>query len=296
MARTSDARLFLITGATGSTGSPAVRILLERGHRVRAMVHKEDDRTQALQQAGAEVVVADLLDFSAVSAAVVGVTAAYFCYPIAPGLLEATANFAQAASEAGIEAVVNMSQMSARREAASHAAQQHWLAERLLDRTAMMVTHLRPTLFADWLSWSMTRSGGDGVYRLPFSGGSHAPVAAADQSRVIAAILEKPAPHAGQIYPLSGPVALTYHQIAEKVGRTLGFPVHFEPTDSDVFGARVSEMGASAHLVQHFDNIAVDYRNGVFATTNNLIEVITGVAPMTVEEYVTAHLSTLANK
>ncbi|MFE4831241.1 NmrA family NAD(P)-binding protein [Streptomyces sp. NPDC056672] len=33
-----DDRLFLITGATGKTGAGTVRLLLERGHRVRALV------------------------------------------------------------------------------------------------------------------------------------------------------------------------------------------------------------------------------------------------------------------
>jgi uncharacterized protein YbjT (DUF2867 family) len=47
-------RLFLVTGATGKTGSGTVRLPLERGHRARAMVHREDKRSRALAEAGAE--------------------------------------------------------------------------------------------------------------------------------------------------------------------------------------------------------------------------------------------------
>src|ERR1700740_3683166 len=142
----SSDQLFLITGATGNTGAPTVKILLEAGHLVRAFVHRVDQRSDALAALGAEIVEGDLLDFHAGGSAMSGVGAAYFCYPIAPGtLLPATAIFAQAASEAGVGAVVNMSQISARREAKSHAAQQHWLPERLLDRSAFSTTHLRPT-------------------------------------------------------------------------------------------------------------------------------------------------------
>jgi uncharacterized protein YbjT (DUF2867 family) len=141
--------LFLVTAATGNTGLPAVQFLRESGHRARAFVHTIDDRSQPLQDAGAEVVQGDLLDFHAVSSALTGVTAASFCYPIAPGeLLQATALFAQAASEAGVHSIVNMSQISARREATSDTAREHWIAERVLDRTAMITTHLRPTLFS----------------------------------------------------------------------------------------------------------------------------------------------------
>src|SRR5262245_52777067 len=117
----NDERLFLITGATGNTGITSVRLLLERGHRVRAFVHREDDRSQALAAAGAEVVAGDLLNLRDVSSAMRGVSGAYLTYPILPDLLEATVVFAQAAAEGGVRSVVNMSQISARREAASNA-------------------------------------------------------------------------------------------------------------------------------------------------------------------------------
>src|SRR5258707_11601166 len=103
---TDTNELFLITGATGNTGAHTVRLLREEGLRVRALVHTLDDRAARLSEQGAEVVRGDLLDFHSVSAATVGVTAAYFNYPIVSGLVDATVNFAQAASEAGTRAVV----------------------------------------------------------------------------------------------------------------------------------------------------------------------------------------------
>jgi uncharacterized protein YbjT (DUF2867 family) len=45
--------LFLITGATGNTGAPAVKLLRQAGHRVRAFVHKVDSRSQSLEGLGA---------------------------------------------------------------------------------------------------------------------------------------------------------------------------------------------------------------------------------------------------
>jgi len=150
-------------------------------------VHSLDDRATRLSEQGAEVVRGDLLDFHSISAATAGVTAAYFNYPISPGLIEATVNFAQAATEAGVHAVVNMSQISARREAKSNAARQHWIAERLLDRTAMVTTHLRPTFFAEWINWFWVRRENEGVLRLPLGSGRHAPISGRDQAPRISA-------------------------------------------------------------------------------------------------------------
>ena len=105
---------FLITGATGRTGGDAALQLLEKQHAVRALAHRADDRSKQLQDIGVEVVFGDFLDFDAVRAALNGVQRAYFCYPISPGIVQATAQFAQGSKEAGVEVIVNMSQKSAR--------------------------------------------------------------------------------------------------------------------------------------------------------------------------------------
>src|SRR5260221_13857815 len=107
----SDIR-FLVTGATGATGSAAATQLLDKGRRVRAFVHREDERSESLRRRGAEVVVGDLLDFDVVREALKGVNRAYFVYPIRPGLVQATAQFAQSAVEAGSAGVANTSQVS----------------------------------------------------------------------------------------------------------------------------------------------------------------------------------------
>ncbi|WP_028935682.1 NAD(P)H-binding protein [Pseudonocardia spinosispora] len=274
----------LITGATGKTGSHATTTLLGRGHQVRALVHRVDERSERLAEAGAEIVTGDLLDLDAVAKATQGIEAAYLTYPIAPGLIDATATLLQAAEENHVGALVNMSQISARRDAGSNAARQHWIAERVLDHFSGTVTHIRPTFFAEWLLHFRDETTGD--LRLPFGEGRHAPIPAEDQGRLIAAILEDPAPHAGKIYPLYGPVELDHHQIARAVSETLGYPVRYVPVEIEEFQAQLERTGRSPHLIQHLSNVAIDYRNGIFAGTNDVIRTITGTEALTVEEFV----------
>lgn len=276
-------RNLLVTGATGKTGAHTVRTLLQQGHHVRALVHRDDERSARLADAGAEIVVADLRDLDAVSRAAKGIDAAYLTYPIAPGLLEVTATLLQAAEENKVGAIVNMSQKSARRDAVSNAARQHWLGERVLDHFSGSVTHLRPTFFAEWLINFRDRETGD--LRLPFGTGRHAPIAAEDQGRVIAAILADPAPHAGKTYPLYGPVELDHYQIAEAMSRALGRPVRYVPVEPEEFGARIA-AGRGEHLAQHLVNVAIDYRNGIFAGTNDIVRTVTGTEPLSVEAFV----------
>ena len=302
---------FLITGATGATGGAAAEQLLEQGRRVRAFVHRSDERAENLRKRGADIVVGDLLDFDAVRAALKNVDRAYFVYPIQPGLVQATAQFAQAAREAGIEAIVNMSQVSARSDAKSHSARDHWLAEQVLDWSGLNVTHIRPTYFAEWLLYlaPMIRQGA--IYA-PFTTGRHAPIAGADQGRVIAGILQNPQPHRGKVYPLYGPIELTYEEIAQIVGRVLGRRIEYHSMPIEPWAELVAKASAgrplrnnagslyaepdritgkpgSDFLIQHLREVAIDHTNGVFAGTNDLVATLGGRAPLTVEEFVTQH-------
>jgi NAD(P)H dehydrogenase (quinone) len=283
----------LVTGATGDTGRATVDELLARGHQVRALAHGQDDRSKKLQDRGVEVVYGDLLDFGQVKAALNGVQRAYFVYPIRPGILQATAYFAQAAKEAGVDGIVNMSQKSAREDAKSHAATDHWLSERVFDWSDLTVAHIRPTYFAEWLLYlaPMIKAG---LLHVPFGTGKHAPIAAEDMGRVIVGILEDPAPHRGGIYPLFGPVEYTYRETAQLLSRVLGKDVQYKQVDFEEFSKILQASGKNAgrensFLFQHLKEVAIDHQNGIFEGTNDLVEKLGGRPPMTLEAFITKH-------
>jgi NAD(P)H dehydrogenase (quinone) len=289
MPRTS----ILIGGATGATGSVATKLLLEKGFPVRAFVHKDDERAHKLQALGAEIFVGELLDFRAVRRAFEGIKRAYFVYPMRPGLVQATAHYAQAAKEAKAEFVLNMSQRTARSDALSDNALQHWLAERVFDWTGTPVTHLRPTAFNEWLLY-MRKGISAGHYRVPFGpAGKFAAISAEDLGAVIAEILASPEPHAGQTYPLLGPIELTPPQIAEIVSQTLGKPVRYEQITGAQWVEEVSGTPNVPFLVQHISAIAEMHAQGLMAGTNDVVEKITGRKPQSVAEFVEKHRAAL---
>ena len=302
----------LITGATGDTGGYAIEQLLHKGHQVRALVHRRDNRSQRLQDKGVEVVAGDYLDLDAMRAAVKGVRRAYFVYPIRPGIIQATAYFAQAAKDAGVETIVNMSQISAREDAKSHAARDHWVAERVFDWSGIAVTHLRPTFFAEWL----LHAGIDRGMRTlawPLGTGKHAPVAAEDQARVIVGILENPAPHRAKVYPLFGPKEYTPAEIAQVAARVLGKDVRYKQVTVEEWQRNAAsgrplvpgQVSArtmygeleklqrdelkESFVLQHIREVALDHQAGVFAGTNDLIETIGGRPPMSLEAFIEKH-------
>ena len=288
---------FLVTGATGETGSYTVRRLLEKGHAVRAMVHKEDERAEALRRAGAEVVVGDLFEHDDAIRATADITAAYFCYPVRPGIIQTTAYFTDAARRAGLKAVINMSQISAREDSKSHAARDHWIAERIFDWSGVPTVHLRPTFFSQWLLYPFARRTivERSIIDLPYGAGRHAPIAAEDQARLIAALLVEPAVHLGKTYTLHGPIELDQPGIAAAISEVLGRKISYQPLTIPEYRQRLEKFGLPEFLIQHFCAIAVDYQNGIFLGADKVIAEVTGEPPMTVQDFVASHRAAFDN-
>lgn len=65
------------------------------------------------------------------------------------------------------------------------------------------------------------------------------------------------------------------------MSRALDREVTYVPIELDEFAAILHGRGAPDHLIQHLLAVAVDYRNGVFAGTNDLVKTIGGSDPST---------------
>ena len=291
-------RTVLITGATGDTGRAATRESIKRGLEVRVMVHSKDDRSAALEKQGSEVVEGDLLKIDTIRSAMEGVDAAYLVYPVAPGLIQATVNFAQAAREAGVSAVINLSQRSADRHSKSDSCKDTFVAEQVLNWSGLAVTHLRPTYFLEWLlyPWQLPLLAEEGILRLPVGKGKHAPIGAEDQGRVIAAILQEPGGHAGQTYPLFGPVEMDHDQMAEELSEALGRNIVFEDIPIEDYCKSIEAMGVPAYIVQHLRGAMDAYQQGVMGGMNENVERLSGQRPMSVGEFARAHADQLNPK
>ncbi|WP_441242656.1 NmrA family NAD(P)-binding protein [Tardiphaga sp. 768_D3_N2_1] len=288
---------FLVSGATGRTGGVAVDELLKMGRRVRAYVRSDDKRAAALRARGVDIAVGDFSDIDKIRAAMEGIKSAYFLHPIAPGIVSAAAYFAQAAKEAGVAAIVNMSQISARRESTSHAAQDHWISERVFDWSGVPTTHLRPTFFADWLVyphfakeiWTKKK------IEFPFANGRHAPIAADDQGRVIAHLLAEPKGHEGKTYTLHGPVEMNHVEIAAAMSEVLGSRIDYAPTSIEEFRNKMETLYKfPPFLTQHLVEVAQNYRDGIFSGTNNAVEKITGKPPLSVQQFISQNRAAFA--
>jgi NAD(P)H dehydrogenase (quinone) len=295
MTQATDTR-FLIVGAAGShgaTGNHVARQLLARGLPVRAFVRTADQRADELRQLGADIAVGDIRDYEAAHSALEGVQRAYFTYPLADGLLLATATFAAAGKETGLQSVVNMSQITARPDHASPAARQHWLAERVLDWSGIGVTHLRPPFFLENLfNVAAPTIATDGTIYLPYGQGRHAPIGGEDIARVAVGILTDPAAHRGKTYVPTGPVSLSMAEQANVFSRVLGRPVEYVDIPGEAWRQALSQVDVmTPWLIEHLSCVAESHRHGEFDTVTDVVETIGGVPPESLETFIRQHQS-----
>ncbi|MFC0452006.1 NAD(P)H-binding protein [Rhodococcus jostii] len=298
----SDRAPFLMTGVGGGYSSISrlvAELLLRSGEPVRAMVHRDDGRADALRELGAEIVVGDLTSPGDVSAALAGVTRMFFNMSVSADYLEAAAVVCAIADErGGLEALVNMSQMTVSQMTSTSTDESrhqrlHWLAERIMNWSGLPVFHVRPTVFLDNPLFTVVASRSVAerdVLALPFGTGRTSPIAATDVARVIAAILQDPAGRLGRVYELTGPAVLDIDGLAEQYTRGLGRPV----AGSDLpYGNFVELMGAvpgiSSHTVQHLLTVATLHRDDRYNRLTTDVEDVTGQPAQSVEQYVAAH-------
>src|SRR5262245_1367071 len=147
----------LVTGAAGAIGAIGrnlTAMLLTKGHKVRARVRREDERADALRRLGAEVVQGDLTDLTSMHRAIEGCARIYFGMSVSSVYLEATVNIAAVARHHGVEAFVNMSQMTVTQMSITETTESpqhklHWLAEQALSWSGLPVVTVRPTVFLE---------------------------------------------------------------------------------------------------------------------------------------------------
>lgn len=298
----SDGAPILMTGVGGGYSSISRLVaeqLLRSGEPVRAMVHRDDGRADALRELGADIVVGDLTRPGDVAAALTGVTRMFFNMSVSADYLEAAAVVCAIADERGdLEALVNMSQMTVSQMTSTSTDESrhqrlHWLAERIMNWSGLPVVHVRPTVFLDNPLFTVVASrfvAERGVLALPFGTGRTSPVAATDVARVIAAILQDPAGRIRQVFELTGPAVLDIDGLAEQYTRGLGQSVTGSDLPHDDFVELLSAVpDISSHTVQHLLTVATLHRDDRYNRLTTDVEDVTGRPAQSVEQYVAAH-------
>src|SRR5688572_21387012 len=177
---------------------------------------------------------------------------------VSAGYLEASVTMGTVARELGVDALVNMSQMtvsqmSVQNTTSSPQQRQHWLSEQALAWSGLPVVTIRPTVLLEGFFLPLTGPSvrDRGRIELPFGRGKTSPVASADVARVIAAVLTDPKPHLGRIYELTGPRSQDMEGIAREYSDVLNREVVYADISPDEWVRQLNQAGLPEHLTKH---------------------------------------------
>lgn len=238
-------QIILVTGATGNQGGAVARHLLQRGRfKVRAMVRDQNKpAAQALQQAGAELVTADLNDRTSLDRALQGVYGIFSVQVFSDGLdaeIRQGKLVADAAKTANIEHFVYSSVGSAERNTGVPHFDSKFQVEEYIRSIGLPYTILRPVFF--FYNYNGMRPMIEqGTLPQPLSPETKLQqLSEEDYGAMVAEVFERPADFMNREIELAS-VEMTLPEIAAAFSRVLGKPVTYQQIPFEAFEQQAGE-------------------------------------------------------
>jgi uncharacterized protein YbjT (DUF2867 family) len=91
------------------------------------------------------------------------------------------------------------------------------------------------------------------------------------------------------VYELTGPRAETLREVAEDFTRVLGRPITYMNIPLEPWLESLRSFGATDHVLAHLESMALLHRDGRYDRSSDDVKLLTGVPPMSIEDFVRAH-------
>jgi uncharacterized protein YbjT (DUF2867 family) len=263
--------MFVITGATGNTGSVAAETLLATGKKVRVVV-RNAPKAKALAERGAEVFTADLSDEAALTRAFEGAEGVFVLSPPDVTLKDflgerkkLTDGFARVVKAAGVKHVVLLSSVGAQHDAGTGMIRSTHAAEEALRATGLPVTFVRAAYFVENWGAVLQPVQQDGVLPSFIAAGQAIPmVASRDIGKAIAqALLD--GPRGPRVIELAGPVEVKPSEVAAVLSKILGRPVNVAEAPLSAVVPTFTSFGFSQNVAELFREMYEGLANGKVA-------------------------------
>ena len=275
--------MILVTGATGQVGREAIRHL-DGSMPVRALVR---DREAAGDLGDVEFAVGSFEDSGSLERALDGVEILFLAGRDNPGQVEQHTRVLAAAQAAGVGHVVKLSAIGASADSPVELMRCHHATEQQLRASAFRWTFLRPHLYMQNLL-RFADAVAAGRLAAPMAAGRYPLVDVRDVGAAAAEVLRAPEGHAGRTHALTGPCALGYAEIAERMGDLIGRSVAYAAVAPERFRADLMAAGVPAWRADDLAAIAGAYTDADNAVSPDL-ELLLGRPATPIERFLADH-------
>lgn len=283
-----------IVGASGALGSRTLDEVLRRDVPAEDVVGiaRTPAKLSAYADRGVQVRRADYDDPASLAAAFAGVDRVLLVPSLAmpgPRALQYH-NAIGAAREAGVKHLVHYGLVSSALEAPFVVTPFLLFAEAALRTSGLEWTILRNALYADPIAEWVPDIVRMGTIPYPTGDGRCAYVSRRDIGRAGAAVLTTDG-HAGQVYHLTGPQALTTADLCATVARVTGEPVEDRNATDEDYVSVCLESGEPEGFTHVLLTLYRTIRDGYCDRTSDDIEQLTGTPAETFEAFLTRRLA-----
>ena len=251
----------LVTGATGNVGGAVVAKLVATGSDVRALV-RDESKAQTLRKASVEAVIGDLERLETLDGAFSGVSKAFLATPVSSDQVTLASNGIAAAKKNGALHIVRLSATAAHDSPVSRIGGQQVETEAELKASGLPYTILRPHFFMQNILMAAQTVASDGVVYMPFKDGKVGMIDVRDIAEVAVKALTEGG-HEGKTYTLTGPMSISFHEVALYLSEALGREVRYVDVPPETARVAFLGVGLPEFVVDGYIELFEDFTKGV---------------------------------
>jgi uncharacterized protein YbjT (DUF2867 family) len=219
-----------------------------------------------------DLAVGDFADPSSIAAAVNGVDRVFLLTPSHPQMVTYERAILDSALAAGVQRVVKMSTVGADPRSDGRFASWQGECEELLRVSAIPSVILRSSYHMTNLFFAEPIRSAGKIFA-PVDEAKIAMVDRRDLAAVAALALTEDG-HDGRTYLISGPEAITYHDVASQLSQVLGKTVEFVDVPDEAATAAALRAGAPEWMALGIGEVHRQLKRGIAAQTSDVVRVL----------------------
>jgi uncharacterized protein YbjT (DUF2867 family) len=278
----------LVTGASGNIGSEIVKQLLAVAPAVsiKAAVHSRQNVKKVKDGDRVKVIPIDYNESDTLRQALKDVDKLFLLTPDVPNAVHLASNAVTEAKKAGIRHIVKQSVMGADLEADVGTMRLHRQVEEIIEQSEIPFTFLRPNEFMqNFINFHSPSIKGNNAFYIPLEDAKVSLVDVRDIAAVAVKSLTDEDLHKNKTHLITGPEALSYHQVAEILSNRIGRKINYVNISDEEARAAMKEIGMSDWLINTVSELSDYFRKGKASEISSAVEEVTGNKPISFSQF-----------